>query len=390
VIRNLRKHDIDVISLGSSPLVSACFTRYTRCIRLSQDPTDAPDLWLDRLRDIARRYGARPVLFPTSDATVAFLAEHRDELSDICIYRGPKPCIAAKIIDKGALHEAALRLGFLVPRTHIIRKYGDLDTIPCSFCFPCIIKPSQSHIWRKLNKPGKAIIVHDQADLRRQIISLMDVLSRIPLLAQEIIPGPESNLIYLVAYLTRQSQPLALFTARKLRQCPVDFGTGSLVISEVHPRAMELGIKLLQGLRYEGLAGVEFKEDQRDGELRLVEINPRASLLGEIAVGCGVEFPYIAYCDMVGLPVEHPLPYKTGVKWIGFAWDLFSFLEYRRRGEMTVWQWIRSLRGKKVHAYWKWSDPLPAAAEAIVLIFRINRSLYRQLMSACSGRDVQH
>jgi predicted ATP-grasp superfamily ATP-dependent carboligase len=109
-------------------------------------------------------------------------------------------------------------------------------------------------------------------------------------------------------------------------------------------------------------------------------------LLGEIAVGSGVEFPYIAYRDMVGLPAESHVPYKTGIKWIAFVPDLFSFLEYRRRGQMTVWQWIRSLRGMKVHAYWKWSDPLPAVAEALELVFRINRRLYRQLMSAFATR----
>ncbi len=201
VIRNLRKHAVDVVSLASGPVVSACFTRHGRRIRLPQDPMDAPDLWLEALKDIARTYGRRPVLFPTSDATVAFVADHSDALSESCIYRGPSPCVVAKIIDKGALYEAALRQGVSVPRTHIIRKYDDLDSIPVSLSFPCIIKPSQSHIWRKLNKPGKAIIVRDQAELRRQIISLIDVLSRIPLLVQEIIPGPESNLIYLVAYL---------------------------------------------------------------------------------------------------------------------------------------------------------------------------------------------
>ena len=40
VIRNLRKHHIDVVSLASGPVVSACFTRHARCLRLSQDPID--------------------------------------------------------------------------------------------------------------------------------------------------------------------------------------------------------------------------------------------------------------------------------------------------------------------------------------------------------------
>jgi predicted ATP-grasp superfamily ATP-dependent carboligase len=213
---------------------------------------DAPDLWLESLEDIAVKYDHRPVLFPTSDATVVFVADHSDELSKNYIYRVPRSNVLGKIIDKGASYEAALRQGFSVPRTHIVREYGDLDKIPFSPCFPCIIKPSQSHIWRKFKKLAKVIIVQNDADLREHIASLSDILDQMTVLIQEIIPGPESNLIYLVAYLTRQSQPLALFTARKLRQFPVDFGTGSLVISEVHLGVMELGIKLLQALGYEG------------------------------------------------------------------------------------------------------------------------------------------
>ena len=249
--------------------------------------------------DIARKYGCRPVLFPTSDATVAFVANNSDKLSGSYIYRVPRPSVLAQIIDKGALYEAAVRQGFAVPRTHIIREYGDLDRIPFSPRFPCIIKPSKSHIWRKLNKRGKVIIVHDQADLRGQITSLVDISAQIPVLVQEIIPGPESNLIYLVAY-NAAIAAACFIHSTKLRQCPVDFGTGSLVISEVHPRAMELGIKLLQDFGYEGLVGVEFKKDERDGELKLVEINPRSSLLGEIAIGCGVEFPTLRTAIWLG------------------------------------------------------------------------------------------
>ena len=54
-----------------------------------------------------------------------------------------------------------------------------------------------------------------------------------------------------------------------------------------------------------GLSQVEFKRDPRDGSYRLMEVNPRLWQWHGLAAACGVDFPRIAYEDLVG---EKPDP----------------------------------------------------------------------------------
>src|SRR5699024_4210640 len=64
----------------------------------------------------------------------------------------------------------------------------------------------------------------------------------------------------------------------------------------------------------------------------------------------------------LSLTNQHPQPVidqKEGVKWIYFVRDFISFLEKRRKKQMTTSQWIKGLSGKKVEALFSWDDPFP-------------------------------
>jgi predicted ATP-grasp superfamily ATP-dependent carboligase len=78
------------------------------------------------------------------------------------------------------------------------------------------------------------------------------------------------------------------------------------------------------------------------------------------AAQCGVPLSLMAYCDALGGPIPAARPTRLGVRWIVLERDLRAALEYRRRGELTIRGWLRSLAGPKVFGYWAWDDPRPA------------------------------
>ena len=66
------------------------------------------------------------------------------------------------------------------------------------------------------------------------------------------------------------------------------------------------------GLR--GLAKVDFKRAP-DGELRLLEVNPRFTLWHHLAAVAGVNIPELVYADLVGLPRPAVGTVRPGVCW---------------------------------------------------------------------------
>ena len=164
----------------------------------------------------------------------------------------------------------------------------------------------------------------------------------------------------MLTYLDRSSEPRAVFTKRKLRQFPRQFGDGSLTVGIWEPEVAELGLRLLQGLQFRGTASVEFKRDAQDGEWKLMEMNPRSISQTAHAVASGVDLPYIAYRDVMGAPTETIATFREGVKWVDLAKDFKSFLMTRQTGGLDLGPWLRSWGGERCFATYAPDDPLPS------------------------------
>ena len=79
-----------------------------------------------------------------------------------------------------------------------------------------------------------------------------------------------------------------------------------------------------------------------------------------MATRCGINFSLINYRYLLGQTPEWKQDYEEGVKWISFERDLEAFMQYRKTGLLTAWQWLRSIAtGKRDYAVFAWDDPAP-------------------------------
>ena len=77
------------------------------------------------------------------------------------------------------------------------------------------------------------------------------------------------------------------------------------------------------------------KRDQRDGKVRLIEVNPRVSGTGDCAIYTGVEVGWLHYLDLIGcspLPVK---PSRFNFRHITLRRDLPSIPRYFEQGALT-------------------------------------------------------
>jgi predicted ATP-grasp superfamily ATP-dependent carboligase len=185
----------------------------------------------------------------------------------------------------------------------------------------------------------------------------------VPIIVQEVILGADTNHLKYCSYTSPSGTILAEFALRKIRQNPIRFGVGSVVESMHDEELLIAGRRLLQNIGFHGVASIEFKRDERDGRLKLVEINPRYWQQNYLATACGVNFPLLNYFDLVNGSGEAITSFTPGIKWVNRYMDFDSFLKYRKEGSITFSSWRKSLKGKKVYADFTWDDPVPAFFE---------------------------
>jgi len=192
----------------------------------------------------------------------------------------------------------------------------------------------------------------------------------IPVVIQEIIPGPDTQHYKYCCYINKNGEILAEATLQKIRQYPAHFGVGSVIQSVSFTELQHIGRKLFQDSNYTGVGSAEFKLDKRDGKLKLIEINPRYWQQNYLATSCGINFAYINYLDLMGKKPENTtFSYELGKKWINIYYDINSYLEYRKEG-LSFFSWLKSLKGKKILSDFTIRDPMP-------MVYGIGKRLFK-------------
>ncbi len=386
IARSLAKYGIPVYGLDSDRAVPG---KYSTCCRFVQSPNPMAGRetqYLEFLIGFGRTLKRKAVLFLLSDLHVLLGSRHRERLHEYYEFVMPEHETLARLTTKDGLQSIAYEFGIPAPVTTFLTDPSQIDAIADRSTYPVILKPTESTYWHMCNPPvllsptllggrAKVVLCRSASELRKAYRTLAALDDR--LVVQEVIPGEDSRLAYISFYLDRQSRVLGNFAGRKIRVIPTGFGSASFVRSMYDPELIEIGLKLLKKARYQGLVGIEFKKDPRDECYKLIEVNTRFGMWDGLSVRCGVDLPYIAYRDALGLPVEPQLTYREGVAWIDWQRDVRAAIEYWRSGQLSPKQWLSSLRGERMWAIYTLADWKPGVAFTLGLV----RKLWNRLLS---------
>jgi D-aspartate ligase len=354
--RSLGRAGIRVIGLDACRKVGF-HSKYIQAL-VCPHPLEEEEDFIAYLLRLAKNQKTQPVLFVTADEFLLPVSRNRQDLEQYYLINLPFPHLLEAIVDKFKLYELAQGAGIPVPRTFIAHTMEELLKFKDQLVYPAFIKGAEVTQWRKvMGVASKGIVVESSEDLVESVRAILD--RGTSGLVQEIIPGPDTNHYKASCYVSRSGEILLAFGLQKIRQQPPGFGFGCLIQSIEYPALLALGKRFLQKISYRGVGSAEFKLDPRDGKLKLIELNPRYWQQNALAERCGMNFPLIHYLDMTGGEPKPALDYRPGVKWLNIYSDFDSFREYRRRGQLSVAQWLSSLRGEKVYSDLAWDDPLP-------------------------------
>lgn len=365
LLRCFADPSISVTVIDSDPESLTLHSKYARNRHMIACPRLQPEQAIADLITLGRRFTDRPMLTFDNEPMLLLASRHRQTLSSYYRLLLPDSELVEDLTCKLRFAAFAERVDLPVPRSMIPTSDTTVDEIAQQIGIPCVLKPS-SHTgkYRDAVEEERGFVYKVlQADtmdqLRQQYQKMRQYCDAF--VVQQYIPGDDTTLYSVHAYLDRNGKSLGCFVGRKIRTCPKGCGGSTYLQLVDFPELAELGIKLLRQMNAVGPMKIDFKRDPQTNRWLILECNARFTLWNYLGAASGINLPMVALADLYEQPVTAATTYRTNVRWLAFGNDFRAFVrEYRPEGDWTWARWLWSLRSRKVHEVFAWRDPKPS------------------------------
>jgi D-aspartate ligase len=108
----------------------------------------------------------------------------------------------------------------------------------------------------------------------------------------------------------------------------------------------QMVVGFLHKIGYSGIVDMGYRYDRRDGQYKLLDVNPRAGAPLRLFIDSnGMDVARALYLNLItGQPIRRG-SVRESRKWIVEQSDLMTSLRYGLVGRLTPTEWVRSLRG---------------------------------------------
>ena len=362
VIRSLGRKGVRVYGVHQNSWEPAAWSRYLRGTFYWNFSSASEAESLSFLLDVARRVGTRPILIPTSDITALFVAENVADLANEYLVVTP-PVEAVRIFSsKKRTADICQRVGIPTPEIALPRCRQDAVDFAQTTNFPVIVKGEYGEFLQSKSRYSRVAIVASKKELL-EIYDLNAETNVLPrLIFQEYIAGSDDAVWMFNGYFNDRSQCLLGATGRKLRQFPAHRGSTSLGICARNEVVEAQTQRLMQVIGYRGPLDVGYRFDVRDGQYKLLDLNPRiGSTFRLFAAENGLDVARALYLDVTGQTVP-PGQVSEGRKWVVETNDIVSSWTQFRERKLSPSGWFGSLQGVQEGAWLALDDMAPVAA----------------------------
>lgn len=306
VVRSLGRRGVETEAAGEEgSFALAARSRYAQSFLSYPAPGRAPAAFVAWIAGILRSRNYAYVI-PVTDRTIVPLHLWGRELPGAGAVVLPGQDSLERTLDKELTLKAAGELGIPFPATSVWGRDGFREPGP----FPLVVKSRFSRTEEGGNivaDPGP-VFVQDREELEAACRARHSLIPH-PLV-QEKIEGTGYG--YFV--LARRGEVLLSFAHRRVREEDPRGSRSSCCVSIAPPeRLADSAQRLIRGLDWTGVAMVEFKQDGRDGDFKLMEVNGRFWGSLPLALAAGVDFPFALLEMLEGHAVRQP-DYRSGIK----------------------------------------------------------------------------
>ena len=335
---------------------AVCSSRFARRI-VWKTPGDYKEAWKNfLLGSEAEKYNGS-VLLAASDVGLEIIAGNRERLEKRFLLDESNVEAQLAMLDKLKTYRIAREAKVPTPGFWPIASRENLEQVKDELVYPLIVKPKSSHAFTDRFK-GKFFWAHDFNEVLSGAERLFE--AGVEFLLMEMIAGPDDLLCSYYTYLNENQEPEFHFTKRIIRRNPPNMGLGCYHITDEVPEIRPLALQLFQAAGLRGLCNAEFKLDTRDGVYKLIECNARFTEANGLVARSGFDLSRFVYNRIVGLPQDPLESFRSGVRLLYPLDDLRSFAWLRRKRELSLAGWLKSLLHWQNFPLFAWYDPLPS------------------------------
>ncbi|MCK8624254.1 carboxylate--amine ligase [Apilactobacillus sp. M161] len=260
-------------------------TRYTKIVDLTTIPGFSEDpKWIEEMRELKKVYASHKepvILIGCGDGYAELISKHKDELSDVfvCPYVGFD--LIKQLNSKENFYHMCDQHSLPYPKTKIITKndFENNDKIDQPFGYPVALKPTNSVEWLDIHFEGrkKAFVIKSEEEFNDIVAKVYENGYTSDLILQDFIPGDDSNMRVLNAYVDKNHKVKMMCLGHPLLEDPSPSSIGNYVaiIPEYNQAIYDMIQKFLEDIQFTGYANFDMKYDSRDGSYKLFEINLR-------------------------------------------------------------------------------------------------------------------
>ena len=386
IMRSLGSLGVTMHGVDADTHSPAMVSRYCRQKFYGDLDERHPEKLLELLKHAARKIGQRALLIPTSDETAVFVAEHASQLADEYVFPRNSPELIKNLMSKKGMYNLAREHGIPTPYTEFPQNPGDVRAYIEHAKFPVMLKAIFGN--RLQQRTGKKmVLVHTPEELISNYKWLEDP-EEPNLMLQEAIPGGDDQVYIFNGYFDKNSECLTPFTGHKIRQFPIHVGCASLGACTWNKDVALITTDFMKTIGYRGILDIGYRLDPRDGQYKVLDINPRIGQAFRLFVAeNGLDVCRDMYLDLTDQPRYPAVPIE-GRRWLIEDFDIISTYDYFREGSLTFSEWISSFKRVQEGLWFSWKDPWPFVRMSLGLIKKVVVSLLKRVGLARSPAPV--
>jgi predicted ATP-grasp superfamily ATP-dependent carboligase len=354
IARSAGRLGVPVHRLGREQRAPAAVSRYISGWHVIPETATAQEI-LETLRKLTRDIG-RSILIPVDDAASVFVDDHPDALEPDFMFPRQPVGLARSLSSKQGMFELCQRHGVPTPMSVFPQSASDVLQHADRASFPIVVKCINA---ADAPPAAPSVLIAENREELTAAYRLMEAPNSSNVMLQEYIPGTPETVWMFNGYFDESSACKVGFTGKKIRQSPPYTGATTLGECLPSPTVHDTTVRFMREIGYRGILDIGYRFDARDGQYKLLDANPRIGATFRLFVGDnGMDVLRSLYLDLTGqeVPVTSS---PNGRRWIVEPLDVTSSIIYRRRGDMTLRGWARSLRGVREAAWFARDDLRP-------------------------------
>jgi len=365
IVRSLGRSGIKVILLTTTSFSIAKYSKYPTKIYNLNRKLENKKIVKSIITLVINKKIEGCNLYCTEDWIVELVSNYRNLLGKFANLNLPSKKAVNIALDKYKTYSFCISNKIATPNTFLFNKIEEITAHSSSINFPVIVKPRVMHNF--FNKIGKkALLCNNLFDLKKNFSLGSKVVGSRGLIVQEIIPG-NFNELYSFCSISQKGKVYASLIAKRERQHPIDFGSGTtfartIINSDIEKESK----KIIKKLEYTGPSEIEFKFDAKEKKFKFLEINIRFWKWHTIGEASGFDFPILFHDLTSDKEITFQEHYESGIIWSHTLVDFLNFIMIKIKEEKRT-NFTSSPLDYNISAVYSKEDKFPQIMEILML-----------------------